>query len=245
MSTTIMEKSEDIIEYIYDKIRNSYTNGYDIFSNIKVKLFTIPLYKNTPKSTGNIDYCIDIVKKTNIFVENTLNIYPLYKNPEPKLNGLELEKWEIKAKDLWLTVGTIGILKPGSIIKLLVMDRNMYDILLNSNKPNTLYTSKEFFRFNTATYIHKKGLQGTLIFHHDDGDVVIPSFEFHVHCDTFCWYPLKNGILPAEDDEGLGKLYGYEITSEELPLNTNIGWRGPMILWKNVEKMPDIYWYKP
>jgi len=121
----------------------------------------------------------------------------------------------------------------------------MYDILLNVNKPNTLYTSKDFFRFNTATYIHKKGLQGTLIFHHDDDDVIIPSFEFHVHCDTFCWYPLKNGILPAEDDEGLGNLYGYEITSEELPLDTNIGWRGPMILWKNVEKMPDIYWYKP
>jgi hypothetical protein len=28
----------------------------------------------------------------------------------------------------------------------------------------------------------------------------------------------------------------------ELPKNTRVGWRGPMIPWETLDKMPKLYW---
>ena len=177
------------------------------------------------------------LEEPNEYLKNELETrYCREKHPKPNLNGLEIEEWQEKVRDKWITSGDIGKLKTGDTIKVLVMDRNLYDIVLSVNKPSILHT---------ATYVHDTGLHGKITFHFgDDDDIVHDKFEFHVLFNDSCWYPLRNGVLPAADEQGLFPLMGREVRWDEFPLDTPVGWRGPMILWEDVKTMPDIYWYE-
>jgi len=57
------------------------------------------------------------------------------------------------------------------------------------------------------------------------------------------WYPLINGKIPAKDEQGIMKFPNKKPKSwTEYPETTHVGWRGPMILWSDVKKMPGIYY---
>lgn len=203
--------------------------GYNEFEKIPIKI-----------SEG-----YQLVEPNDYLKNRITDHYCRKKRPEPELKGLEIEKWQNEAKQKFLTVSDIGRLKKGDTIKVLVLDRNLYDIVLEINDSNALYNACEFFRYNSATYVHEKGLQGKITYHFNNEDLTNDPFEFDVEFAEGNWYPLKNGYLPAEDEQGCFKLLGRKTKWDEFPLDTHIGWRGPMMFWEDVKKMPDIYWYDP
>ena len=40
-----------------------------------------------------------------------------------------------------------------------------------------------------------------------------------------------------------GLLDGKNKKWNKLPKDTNVGWRGPMILWKDLETLPNCYYF--
>lgn len=249
MSITLVKKPDDFVYYRWERKENGVT--------VCSSLFGVPAEEKgyVYKALGHYEFEKNPIKvpddykleEPNNYLKNRLEThYCREKRPEPNFDGLEIEDWEENAREKWLKVGDIEKLKTGDTIKVLVMDRNLYDITMDINDPNTLYTSEHFFSQNTATYVHGSGLQGKLTFHiGNNDDIVQDPFDFHVQYNGSCWYPLKNGSLPAEDEQGLFPLLDREVGWDEFPLDTPIGWRGPMVLWENVEAMPDIYWYEP
>ena len=167
------------------------------------------------------------------------------KIPEPDLDGLEQDKWLKKIANKCLTIKDIKEMNDGDEIKVLVMDRNLYDRTCSVNKPNKLYTAEYFFRHNTATYKHYTDLKGELTFHWTDKDYKSSDFEFDIEYEKNNWYPLENGKLPKNDPQGLFEFpFGKEMDWTEFPESTKIGWRGEMMLWDKVILESDIYWYE-
>ena len=67
------------------------------------------------------------------------------------------------------------------------------------------------------------------------------NFEFEIEYKKNNWYPLTNGILPAEDEQGFSELLGEDKSWSEFPKSTHIGWRGPMILWDDLKKLKKVW----
>ena len=162
--------------------------------------------------------------------------------------------WDTKVRcDYALKIEDILKLKPGDQIKVLCMDRNVYDAALQEDIRGKSLSPQKFFESNWAIYIHEKDLKGALLFEfeiEDDNldlvdmtDICQSDFEFHVEYETkhSCWYPLENGYLPASDPQGFSNFSWNEKKHwSEFPLDTKVGYRGPMILWSNLDKMPNV-----
>ena len=72
------------------------------------------------------------------------------------------------------------------------------------------------------------------------------DFEFEIEYKENHWYPLENGFLPGKKDipsfiRG-GLLDEKKKKWNKLPKNTKVGERGPMILWKDLDKLPNCYY---
>lgn len=248
MFIKLMKKPEDFVYYRLERK----DGGFTVYSSLLGVEAKERGYVH--RALGHNEFEKDPIKITEEYKlveqnDNLKDILETYycpkKRPEPDLDGLEIEDWEKKVRKKWLTVGDLEKLKPNDTIKVLVMDRNLYDTVMDINEANVLHTAKHFFRQNTATYVHGTGLQGKLTFHlGDNNNIVHYPFYFDVKYKESCWYPLKNNILPAEDEQGLFPLMGREIRWNEFPLDTPVGWRGQMVRWEDVKNMPDIYWYE-
>jgi hypothetical protein len=152
-----------------------------------------------------------------------------------KVGKLDLSEWIQKVRDHWLTIADVKQLKPGSKLKVVILDRNIYDYLdgFPTNKmlpPTTLHQS-------TGTYTHGHGMQGTLLPDHG-------PFEFHVEYEKGRWYPLRNGYLPAKDDQLGHALLGKKTHWTKMPPTTAVGFRGPMVRVSDLKSLPDFYVYE-
>lgn len=162
--------------------------------------------------------------------------------PDPKLYGLLPEQWIERYKHKQIRIFDIMKMKKGEELQVLLIDRNLGDIIESVNKGNKLYKPRKFFRQNIATYTHKKGLQGKLRF--QSIDVVHKNFEFDVEYRQNNWYPFVDGYLPEKDCQELYTLLDKKTHWTEFPTDTRIGWRGPMMRWSDVEKSrKQIYWH--
>lgn len=136
--------------------------------------------------------------------------------------------------------------------KVLVMDRNMCDSFYNNyGFDNDTKDLKKFsiprdcvdlFKYNFATITLKDGLnsKGTAVFHWKSKDYE-RDFEFDISLKDF-YYPLTNGKLPEYDVDGffdLGENAGK--SWKDFPKKTNLGWRGPMILYSKLHGLPKVY----
>jgi len=178
--------------------------------------------------------------------------------------GLNFLNWKESSRKHWLQIKDIKKLSKGDKIKLLVLDRNIVDILDSKVKYNKIYKPNKFFAFNWAIYTHNKDLQGEIFYSWQQEEIdkkninnqkggnstyVIGSidntkpykFEFDINYTKGLWFPLEKGYLPAKGDFGENLLDGKRKKWNKFPNDTYIGWRGPMILWKNLDKLPDIY----
>ena len=71
-------------------------------------------------------------------------------------------------------------------------------------------------------------------------DATITAFG---QIDRGIWFPLKEGYMPAVDDQGFVKFAHTEPKHySKFSGATKVGWRGPMIMWNNLKTMPDVFW---
>jgi len=169
-----------------------------------------------------------------------------YISPE-KINllnqdGYELEKWMQEYRKYWLTIKDIENLKLNKKIKLLLLDRNVWDGK-NKFKKGKLYKPENFFVDNSAIYWKNNmtSLEGKIKHKWQNSDEEPYNFEFEIEYKKNNWYPLTNGILPAEDEQGFFELLREDKSWTEFPKKTHIGLRGPIILWNNLKKLKKVY----
>jgi len=156
--------------------------------------------------------------------------------------GYELEKWIQQYRKYWLTIKDVEKLKPNKKIKLLVLDRNVWDAK-NKFKKGKLYKPENFFVDNSAVYFKNNmaSLNGKIKHQWQNNDEEPYDFEFEIEYKKNNWYPLTNGILPAEDEQGFLQLLGEDKSWSEFPKSTHIGCRGPMILWDDLKKLKKVW----
>jgi hypothetical protein len=151
-----------------------------------------------------------------------------------KRGKLDLKEWKEKVRDHWLTIADVKRLKPGSKLKVVLLDRNLFDYMdeFPSNKmlPNTT-----LIKNTSDTYVHGRDMQGTL---HNE------PFEFHVEYEKGRWYPLQDGYLPAKDEQWGHKLLGKKTSWKNMPPTTAVGFRGPMVRVADLKRLPDFYIYE-
>jgi len=162
-----------------------------------------------------------------------------------RLGAKRLGAWVERCRKGWLTIGDVLKLKPGDSIKVLVMDSDLIDVVSVANDRGAAYNPARFFRKNTAIFRRdatkpdhwsrpQNGLSGTIRW----VDEEVP-FEFEVEFNN-SWMPLRNGYVgrwPGLVPRVYGKTHWTSF-----PKTTHIGWRGPMMAWSRVAKMPKVYW---
>ena len=142
-----------------------------------------------------------------------------------------------------LTIGDVKKMKWGEELKVLILDRNVWDIALSerNNKPDVKVRPDIFFRYNSGTYIHDQDLRGKLRI------AAIPNsydFEFHLFLPSEqIWYPLQDGYIPSEDSQGAFSFDSNVVRHwSSFPDTTQVGYRGAMIPWTKLSNMPSIFY---
>jgi len=154
--------------------------------------------------------------------------------------GYELENWIQQYRKYWITIKDIEKLESNKKIKLLVLDRNIWN---DRHKRGKLYKPENFFVNNSAIYWKNNmtSLEGKIKHEWQNKDDEPYDFEFEIEYKKNNWYPLINGILPAEDEQGFFQLLGHNKSWSQFSKSTHIGNRGPMILWSNLKKLKKVY----
>jgi hypothetical protein len=165
------------------------------------------------------------------------------KKPMKKLKGkLDLWEWKQSVRKYWLTIADLQKMRHGERVEVVCLDRNVGDHLSHLKSFKMLRASK---CFSAAMYTHDKDAEGTLVLDHAKGDPIeLKPFDFHVEYAKDRWYPLYKGYLPAKDPQLGGVLLGKRTYWKDMPPNTAVGYRGPMVRVSDLKKMPDFYLYE-
>jgi len=193
-------------------------------------------------------------KKITVNKEWILSVYlNSYISPEKiqkkiqKLNkgGLELGEWIEHYRDKWLTIKDVKELPLNKKVKLLLLDRNIYDDK-DHIKEAKLYTPFFFFKKNVALYwkTNNNNLMGKIKYKWQKETDEPYDFEFHIEYDKNKWYPLTNGLLPAKDDQNITKLLDKETHITEFSEDTHLGYRGPIMFWDEIKDLDKVYIYE-
>jgi hypothetical protein len=148
--------------------------------------------------------------------------------------GLSISDWFFKNKKYWLTINDIMKLPPGKPIKLLSLHREVFESC-KTCKPKTLYKPSTLFQGGVVTFFRNNDsdLSGKILFKWQKDSLQNPTnFEFDVNLNKDDWYSIKNGIVNDEDKSRHWS---------ELPKKTNVGWKGPMLFWKDIDKLSRVY----
>ena len=154
------------------------------------------------------------------------------------LEGLEESKWYNESRQHWLTIKDLLSLKSGTELDILLYHTNALDAPMTYFKSDTSYTPKKFFKSERDTLVlSDEELMGHFKIY-EEYDPIPKYLEVEYKKDK--WYPLVDGFLPAKNEKGK-KLLGKKTHYTELPSETPVGFRGPMILWKELGNLPKIY----
>lgn len=153
-------------------------------------------------------------------------------------------EWCEASRPYHLTIKDILELPVGKKIYIFTLDRNYMDLSCDLiynpiNKP--ILPSQFFKRGYFWTFVKKEpGIQGEFIWIRDESG---RHGEFDIEYQPGEWYCLKDDRLPAKDWQGIfdfkdkgGKHYA------DFPLETRLGWRGPMLLVEDMDKCPKVIW---
>lgn len=159
-----------------------------------------------------------------------------------KIDGYSIDEWIKQTKPHHLRIKDIMNLQIGQKLEVYHLDRNLIDCVENDSglKPHITYPPERFLENSVATYTHNNELNGNIFFPEINQDM---EFEFHIEFNKNHWYPLTNGRLPLTDDQGFsdfGEKSGWHWS--QFPLDTRIGWRGPMIVTSKIKMLPKVYY---
>lgn len=164
-----------------------------------------------------------------------------YKNKTRRLKkGLEFTKWKERSRAYWLTIKDIENMKNGEKMHVLMLDRNALDSHDNTIRVNKLYKPSTFFKNNKEIYTHSHKLYGNITYH-KDSITFNKKNGFHVEYTKNNWYPLMNDHLPSKDPQKIVQLLGKRVNWKHMKKSTHIGWRGPLIKWSDLKKLPNVY----
>lgn len=162
-------------------------------------------------------------------------------------------QFEYESYKYHLTIRDILDIPQGETVSIFFMDRNMFDISCDKiiNNLNIPIKPSKFFRHGYYIDFTKKSLNGisgewkwnwltteNLYINALDTEY---DREFDVDMGGL-WYPLKNNHIPEIDEQEICEIprdfAGKHFL--ELPESTRLGWRGPMMLRKYMDELPDI-----
>tara|TARA_B100002019_G_scaffold261224_1_gene247833 strand:+ start:16 stop:855 length:840 start_codon:yes stop_codon:yes gene_type:complete len=156
-----------------------------------------------------------------------------------KLKGaLEFAKWYNNSRKYWLTIKDIERMKNKGKIVVLPLHRNVLDGPQTYHKENTPYKPETFFKTEKDTFVNYGNMSGIFI-KYDQHDKTPKPLDIEYKKDK--WYPLFDGYLPDKDVQTGNKLLGKKKHWTEFKKNSHIGFRGPMILWDDLKKLPKLY----
>lgn len=171
---------------------------------------------------------------------NKNKVFRWVKKKTRNLKGLEFTKWKERSRKYWLTIKDITKMKSGEKMQVLMLDRNALDWHFESHVFNKLYKPSKFFKNNKETYTHSKELYGNITY--CKHNITFDDKEgFHVEYMKGNWYPLLNEHLPSNDIQGIFPLLGKKVHWRDMNRHTPIGWRGPLIKWDDIDKLPNVY----
>ncbi len=165
--------------------------------------------------------------------------------------AVSVDDWYVMAERLCLTIADVVTLPRGKKLPLLMLDRNWGDLALDNavNTRGQAFSPARFFRRNKAIYSQTRDfrnvpsprlLAGTM---HMQGVDTQTDWEFEVEYKPGFWYPLIAGYLPSHDAQRLfGKMAKRDTHWTELDPSTRVGFRGPLIRWSDVVRLPSVYW---
>jgi hypothetical protein len=161
-------------------------------------------------------------------------------------DALEYWDWIDHVKDQCLTIADITKLKHGERLPVLSIHRNLCDeVYPKRGNPKPALAATEFFKETRSIYVHEEGLCGRMEWHWDKKKKHTSElFEFEINYKPKHWYPLKNGYLPEIDplqDEDYPSWGSAGRHWSEFPETTQVGWRGPMLLWDKLDQQPPVF----
>ena len=165
--------------------------------------------------------------------------------------SINIYDWIDENHDQQLSIADVDNLKPGDKLDVCVFDRNFAEYgMWDKYTAFKGYDAEDILQFNRMT-LHYKG--------NYTWDLIMPTtgtFEhpFHLcveHLGTnWCWSVLNvddakihmtNNIFKNGDEHDDWK--PIHMHYDDFPKTTRVGWRGPIMLWENVSKMPQIHWH--
>lgn len=139
------------------------------------------------------------------------------------------------ARPYYLTKREFMAIPSGRAVPVYFFDRNWGDQVLNWPRGNKK-AFKTFFAGAHGTLARNKtGDKMTIKW-----DWVDEPFELdtEIMYAKDSWYPLRNGVLPALDEQGIFKLIGKPVKWSDIKPDVNVGYRGPIVLAKYAAKLP-------
>lgn len=162
-------------------------------------------------------------------------------NPEDYLDDepeeLELSEWLEFMESRELTIADVEAMKPGQQVKIVMLHRNLGDVVRNPylHPYGEVFDPEVFFKDVTAIYTHEKDLHGTLC--DDEGT---HSFNFDLNFKGTFWYPLNDdGKLPVETGEFIVR--NATADYRKYPKTTKVGMRGPMLFFSALSDAPGVF----
>ena len=154
--------------------------------------------------------------------------------------GYELHDWIEAHKSSWITIADIVDLPINKKVKILMLDRNIYDNKDRFKKAK-LYAPKTFFSkdYMYFTKTNEDMLSGSKKYLWSD--TAFENEEFDIEYKPGYWFPLKDGFLPAKDDQKFVKLLGKKRHWKEFSTATHIGLRGPMMFWDDAKNLNPVF----
>lgn len=173
-----------------------------------------------------------------------------------EFSGLEEDEAQDRISEFWsliekncLTIKDVRRFKPGEKYLLATTCRNFYDYVFNAKNAGTIisnipYPAYRFFRLCKIMneYTHEDGVSGFLHFQWDDSkELDDQKFEFHLRYNVTNWYPLdENGDLPCGNCRERVYSCKHGRNWRTFPDDTLLGYRGEMIPYERVLRLPDI-----
>jgi hypothetical protein len=148
------------------------------------------------------------------------------------------DKWYDSSRKYWLTIKDIESMKNKGKIVVLPLHRNVLDGPQTYHKEKISYKPETFFKTEKDTFVNYGDMSGIFI-KYDQHDKTPKPLDIEYKKDK--WYPLFDGYLQDEDVQTGNKLLGKKKHWTEFKKNTHVGFRGPMILWKDLKKLPNLY----
>lgn len=124
-----------------------------------------------------------------------------------------------------LTIGDLKKLDVGDELDVVMWDYNFEEKSIWSNPSDTPYPAEEFFSANRVKVKWCGNSKWEIMFYED----LRVIHDIEIALSDYIWTSLYSNLDP-------------NFVLEDLPDDIRVGWRGPMMLWKNLKNVGQIFY---